>query len=635
MKKKKNSTLAQINNEDFNYSHIGEASTKKFLYLLDKKKNIFENKKQKKIEPQDYFHEKEKLEYDDIYEKDEYEDDIFNKEYDLKYKKELQEKKLKFNSSKNSCAFITKILNEKNKKENEEEKKKADIEREINFELENEKYKYHLIHHHHDLLISKSLIDLYDQVSSNSYKPKLEFIFKKIIYSPEFNKMSGRYDQENKRGKIEQQKNISHQIQKQKEHANYQKKLKIIRNIHLKNQKESRNINKKLGRNYSELDINLSINKKNSIISIKNNIEESHNNISKYIDENTVSTINYNNNNNKTTSGKKRHNSNLATEIIYPNISKNDSAIFINNNTNRKSLKRVYSYNTLNNINQNYSNYSYKKYKNNNSSSSTSKKKYINNNKNLNKVVNFDKMLPREYINKLKQQRTNIYSSLSPNYDIIRPKCIMKVIYGQKHYKKNKPKEFKSDYNQIIFDINKSYNKYNNHFPPKNIYLGKMTGRKMDKTLPSYMLDQYNRNSYNTFNEKSLKMNNFANGDLLQQRSSFNEKKTFNYKLNDQYTGNEDNYLTKDINIIFRRITKYPINNQKSSYGEYKSLSDNYNNKTKMPEYYQMNLDRYGKYPFSCGEKIDGFTMKTIKGNKSTIDMLSDYEKHIFLSKLD
>ena len=632
MKKKKNSTLAQINNEDFNYSHIGEASTKKFLYLLDKKKNIFENKKQKKIEPQDYFHEKEKLEYDDIYEKDEYEDDIFNKEYDLKYKKELQEKKLKFNSSKNSCAFITKILNEKNKKENEEEKKKADIEREINFELENEKYKYHLIHHQHDLLISKSLIDLYDQVSSNSYKPKLEFIFKKIIYSPEFNKMSGRYDQEKKRGKIEQQKNISHQIQKQKEYANYQKKLKIIRNIHLKN--ESRNINKKLGRNYSELDINLSINKKNSIISIKNNIEESHNNISKYIDENTVSTINYNNNN-KTTSGKKRHNSNLATEIIYPNISKNDSAILINNNTNRKSLKRVYSYNTLNNINQNYSNYSYKKYKNNNSSSSTSKKKYINNNKNLNKVVNFDKMLPREYINKLKQQRTNIYSSLSPNYDIIRPKCIMKVIYGQKHYKKNKPKEFKSDYNQIIFDINKSYNKYNNHFPPKNIYLGKMTGRKMDKTLPSYMLDQYNRNSYNTFNEKSLKMNNFANGDLLQQRSSFNEKKTFNYKLNDQYTGNEDNYLTKDINIIFRRITKYPINNKKSSYGEYKSLSDNYNNKTRMPEYYQMNLDRYGKYPFSCGEKIDGFTMKTIKGNKSTIDMLSDYEKHIFLSKLD
>ena len=48
--------------------------------------------------------------------------------------------------------------------------------------------------------------------------------------------MSGRYDQEKKRGKIEQQKNISHQIQKQKEYANYQKKLKIIRNIHLKNE---------------------------------------------------------------------------------------------------------------------------------------------------------------------------------------------------------------------------------------------------------------------------------------------------------------------------------------------------------------------------------------------------------------
>ena len=56
---------------------------------------IYIKKNNEKIEPQDYFHEKEKLEYDDIYEKDEYEDDIFNKEYDLKYKKELQEKKLK------------------------------------------------------------------------------------------------------------------------------------------------------------------------------------------------------------------------------------------------------------------------------------------------------------------------------------------------------------------------------------------------------------------------------------------------------------------------------------------------------------------------------------------------------------
>ena len=55
----------------------------------------------------------------------------------------------------------------------------------------------------------------------------------------------------------------------------------------------------------------------------------------------------------------------------------------------------------------------------------------------------------------------------------------------------------------------------------------------------------------------------------------------------------------------------------------------------KIPEYYQVNLDKFGKYPFSIGEKIDGFTMKTIKGSKSSLNLLSDKEKKIFLSKLD
>ena len=55
----------------------------------------------------------------------------------------------------------------------------------------------------------------------------------------------------------------------------------------------------------------------------------------------------------------------------------------------------------------------------------------------------------------------------------------------------------------------------------------------------------------------------------------------------------------------------------------------------KFPEYYQVNLDRFGKYPFSCGEKIDGFTMKTIKSSKSALNLLTDHEKRIFLSKLN
>ena len=54
-----------------------------------------------------------------------------------------------------------------------------------------------------------------------------------------------------------------------------------------------------------------------------------------------------------------------------------------------------------------------------------------------------------------------------------------------------------------------------------------------------------------------------------------------------------------------------------------------------MSDYYRVNLDKLGRYPFSNGEKIDGFTLKTIKSNKSSIDLLNDYEKSIFLSKLE
>ena len=252
--KKLISKLSQIDSEDFNFSHIGDASAKQFLYLLEKKKdidNLFQNKKVKKAEPQDFWHEKEKDLYDDIFEKDEYEDDIFDKEYDIKYKKELQEKRQKYEPPKNSCAYFEKTIkveqqmNKKTKKENKKEieegeekeekeisnvKKRADIEKQLRYELQNERYKYHLIHHHHDLYVDKSLLNLNEQVSSNSYKPKLEYVFKKIIYSPEFNKMSGRYDQELKRGINENKKEIIIKNLKEKEYAKNQKRLKKEKN---------------------------------------------------------------------------------------------------------------------------------------------------------------------------------------------------------------------------------------------------------------------------------------------------------------------------------------------------------------------------------------------------------------------
>ena len=727
MKKSIKSKLSQIDSEDFNYSHVGEASTQQFLYLLEKKKdidNLYENKKVVKEESKSFINEKDKDKdlYDDVFDKGEYEDDIFNKSYEAKYQKELNEKKLKYPQPRNSCSFIdindkTKSKNKKNKKIQEKKSKdetkeqKEDLENKLKYELGNERYKYHLIHHHHDYIInSKSIYNPYEQVSRNSYKPKLEFLFKKIIYSPEFNKMSGRYDQENKKDKIENKIDKILKSQKQKDFIKYQKKLKKIRNLKLiplpKNDSEenffqfkkplkkfrtigdnieikkldsgnnfrrnsiengenseTRNGISNLGKRNNSVLMNehqiISFNIKennNDKLNMQNiedendknsyNIYEEKKNVSNNLNENnTLSTINQN----KTISDKKK-NSNFETEIIYPNISKNDSNILIHNNYSDQ-FKRKKSYNTLSNINYLIS--SKKTEQSNNSNQQGSN--YILLNKNFdykNKVVNFEKMLSREYINKLQKKQNNVYDSLSPNYDAIRPKCVMKVIYARKYNnKKFRKKEFLSDYNQIVFNIDKHYNNYNNHFPPKNIYLGKFTGRKTDSILPSYMLDQNNRSSFNSFNEKSLKMNNFANGEYLGQMSSFNQKRSFNCKLNEQYTGNDPDNIEQEISTLFRRITKYPISNKKYNYGELRSNSSSTSeiqrNKfgkyiqripmktTKIPEYYQVNLDKYGKYRFSCGEKIDGFTLKTIKSSKSSIDLLSDYEKKIFLSKLD
>ena len=708
--KKTNSKLSKINSEDFIFSQMGEASTKQFLYLLDKKKEIddlFQNKKPKKVKRKspDFLNPKEKDLYDYEFDKNQYEDNIFDKDYEIKYKQEKEEKMKKYKPPKNSCTYINTFKNliqmmnknknqevEKQKDEALKSKQRQEIEKQLIYDLSNERYRYHLMHHHHDLYVDKSLINSNQQSSGASYLPKVDLIFKKLVYSPEFGKMVGRYDQETKKGIKENNKEILLKKQKEKEFKNFQKQLRKIRkSIRLQqNQREDseseleeerisnrrrsmyENITNNFGNNNllkrnstietenGSRNFNKIIIKKNSSASVKigkgkynennYNLSDEKKNMSNNFEENTASSMNHN----ITNSVKNKIKSEETEELQPNNTSKNESNILINDNNNspKKSLNGKQPSNTLNNIirlrktSDCFSSMN-KKYRNNSSLLSTSKNSIIL----PHKIVNFEKMISRDYLERLKKHKANTYVVISPNYDKIKPKVIMKVRYRkQKHDNKYKKKEFNNFFGQMLFDVDKSYNNYNNHFAPKSIYIGKMIGRKSDTILPTYMLDQYNRNSFNTFNDKSLKMNNFSNGSLRPQRSSFNQKRTFNYKLNDQYSGNDNDGFDKDLDSIFRKITMLDINSQKSTYNENNSLSCpslNKNNsryihfrnhnlrKIKIPEYYKINLDKYGKYRFSIGEKIDGFTMKTIKTNKSALNLLSEREKKIFSSNLD
>ena len=94
-----------------------------------------------------------------------------------------------------------------------------------------------------------------------------------------------------------------------------------------------------------------------------------------------------------------------------------------------------------------------------------------------------------------------------------------------------------------------------------------------------------------------------------------------------------------------KKIIKKPIYNKR--YGNYRALSSSNNSKildsnklkfnykssfvSKIPEYYKLNLDKLGHFPYSISDKIDGITLKAIKSNKSAIDILSRKEINIFL----
>ena len=73
---------------------------------------------------------------------------------------------------------------EKQKDEALKSKQRQEIEKQLIYDLSNERYRYHLMHHHHDLYVDKSLINSNQQSSGASYLPKVDLIFKKLVYSP-------------------------------------------------------------------------------------------------------------------------------------------------------------------------------------------------------------------------------------------------------------------------------------------------------------------------------------------------------------------------------------------------------------------------------------------------------------------
>ena len=158
-----------------------------------------------------------------------------------------------------------------------------------------------------------------------------------------------------------------------------------------------------------------------------------------------------------------------------------------------------------------------------------------------------------------------------------------------------------------------------------------MTGRERGDNyspLPTFMLRMYDRNSIDNFNETSLKMNNYINGSLKDIQSSFNDKKSFNFKLQAEELKRNSIYEGRNIRRLINRKIKMELDKDKNKNKIMKK--DNYNDRTEekyfnktnrnkswknlLGEFYKINYDNLERT--LIGDKIDGITLKSYKNSK-------------------
>ena len=179
--------------KQYNFSKVGKFSLQKYSYLINKNQNINDKLLKYKIHKKlfsDFFQEEETI-YNPKSDIDSYfsNEDIFNKTYKpdlIKSTKNNKRKNIAEFKLKSSCSYLYKGK----KTENELFKIRAKIINDNNKAID--KYRYHLLHHNesfNDLIDKKKITP-----SCTRYNPKLDYIYKKIIYSIPFKKMSGRQE---------------------------------------------------------------------------------------------------------------------------------------------------------------------------------------------------------------------------------------------------------------------------------------------------------------------------------------------------------------------------------------------------------------------------------------------------------
>ena len=139
--------------------------------------------------------------------------------------------------------------------------------------------------------------------------------------------------------------------------------------------------------------------------------------------------------------------------------------------------------------------------------------------------VNFNRMLSRKNKeNNYSKEIGGIYNSVSPKYDFIHPKTIVNFLYKEKTInKKNFSPKYRKNKFEFVLDLDKVYNKYNNHRESQSFSMDKIQGRKQ-----LYKKDEESK-------EQKIERNNSNKENIDSNKINISERNLINTYLEDCY----------------------------------------------------------------------------------------------------
>ena len=368
-----------------------------------------------------------------------------------------------------------------------------------NMKLKKNKYEYHDLHMQKIEKYKKE--GIYQNMKNQQvadYSPNLDYIHKKLVSGPQWNKLSGRDMLLHKDDKKMNLININ--LYKGKS-RNARESAKPVNKILLNTNK-----NTKIRKNMI-----------NSAKSINTNQYRSHNKI-KYDKKKNTSYSNNLNDNEKTSSFFNQNKYHKGINSSSPNL------LILKNPNRTTMIKKRYRYVP-----------------------------------DFDKYIDFEKLNKKVRRNNQVQRLRDI---LNPNYSAVKEKIKTLAIYYKKSKiinGKNKIIEFEGiNTNDLLYDACHTYDLICGNKCKSAPKFQKMSARPNDINLPTYMKGLNSRIGLELSTEKTLKMNNYENGKIYSFKGFFNQndKKYNSFKriyFEDEINDNK-NKIQKDLALIKRRF---------------------------------------------------------------------------------